>query len=718
MTLVDRSINIGRTTCSWEINTHASCPRHYLTQIRKAPLASTGEQWVPRHVCRGLAAHIVRPRPLAMVLAAAFALITLLATRPAPASDKPKLAVMPMVGVRVEKGIAEVLGDILTVEVGNLGRYQVISADEMNAMLGLEKMKEVVGCDDVSCAAEIGGALGVDYMVSGKVGRLGSKLLINLSFFDNKKMKVIRRVRQSVVRNENLYEQAIIDAIGKLFRVKVRRVAAAVIPPVGDEVISEHAAKWEVGGGDLVIVPFSSDPPGAVVMVDGKLACQDTSQGCSKDLSIGAHTVSMQKKRYLERTETVVVKKGTKVSWKLIPHFGWLTVSSMPSGLAVKINGQEAGRTPLPRRELAPGRYEVLVTDRCHYDQGKRVTISKGDEKTISVRLKPRQGAVQVSAVDKKGNSVPAEVLVDGKRVGQTPGTFKVSICAKALEVRSKEHGTFKQGLSVRERKVAPIQAKLDDAVGEGMVLIPAGPFKMGCNSARDRFCVTNEKPYHEVYLDAFSIDKHEVTVAQYQRCVEAGRCVKPRDKSDIKYCNWGHGGREDHPINCVSWHDARKYCKWAGKQLPTEAQWEKAARGTDGRIYPWGNQGAGCKYAIVDAIMDDGSDGCGRDRTWPVCSKLAGNSPYGLCDMSGNVWEWVSDWYGEGYYGGSSGRNPKGPGSGSQRVLRGGGWGSLISTLRADHRRVGHLRASSRDRHDPTLRSPDFGFRCVSRAQ
>ena len=239
-----------------------------------------------------------------------------------------------------------------------------------------------------------------------------------------------------------------------------------------------------------------------------------------------------------------------------------------------------------------------------------------------------------------------------------------------------------------------------------GMVLIPAGEFMMGCNSKKDSSCDGDESPYHEVYLDAYYIDVHEVTLAEYAKCVKAGKCEKPGDKSDWEYCNWGYSDRDDHPVNCVNWNQAKAYCEWAGKKrLPTEAEWEKAARGTDGRIWPWGNSEASCEYAV----MSDGGDGCGKDGTWPVCSKLKGNSPYGLCDMAGNVWEWVSDWYGGNYYSDSPGRNPQGPSSGSARVLRGGSWFSGFPEF---------LRASYRSWFDPVFRWFYVGFRCVVSSQ
>jgi formylglycine-generating enzyme required for sulfatase activity len=205
-----------------------------------------------------------------------------------------------------------------------------------------------------------------------------------------------------------------------------------------------------------------------------------------------------------------------------------------------------------------------------------------------------------------------------------------------------------------------------------------------------------DEKPQHTIYLDAFWIDKTEVTKAEYKKCVQAGACQAPRYDSDFA------ASEATRPVEGISWQAAAAYCQWVGRQLPTEAQWEKAARGTDGRIYPWGNQRATCEYAV----MDDGSgNGCGTTNTWPVGSKPRGASPYGALDMAGNTGEWVADWYDDKYYVDSSPRNPPGPPSGQLRVYRGGLYYDEATFIRTTFRG-----SSIPDGHDSNL-----GFRCVA---
>jgi formylglycine-generating enzyme required for sulfatase activity len=184
----------------------------------------------------------------------------------------------------------------------------------------------------------------------------------------------------------------------------------------------------------------------------------------------------------------------------------------------------------------------------------------------------------------------------------------------------------------------------------------------MGCNEKVDRECSNDEKPGREVYLDAYAIDSNEVMVAEYRRCVEAGACPTA-GLTEYESCNWDKKERQNHPINCVNWQQAQTYCQWAGKRLPTEAEWEKAARGTDSRLYPWGNE------------WDNNKANVGTSGTTAVGSYAADTSPYRVNDMAGNVWEWVQDWYAADYYKQGPVRNPKGPTSGQGRVVRGGSW-------------------------------------------
>ncbi len=180
-------------------------------------------------------------------------------------------------------------------------------------------------------------------------------------------------------------------------------------------------------------------------------------------------------------------------------------------------------------------------------------------------------------------------------------------------------------------------------------VTVPAGPFSMGC-SRDDAHCDADEGPPGgvRVFVPAFAIDRHEVTVADYAACVAAGQCSRPKDHRRNRYCNFGAPGRERHPVNCVDWAQAQQYCRWVGGRLPSEEEGEKAARAGTTTPYPWGRD-VTCRQAILDDGVTTGSagdehDGCGEDRTWPVGSRPP--NPLGLYDMHGNAGEWTANWY------------------------------------------------------------------------
>ncbi len=280
---------------------------------------------------------------------------------------------------------------------------------------------------------------------------------------------------------------------------------------------------------------------------------------------------------------------------------------------------------------------------------------------------------------------------------------------------------------------------------GMTMVHIPAGEFAMGSNLVESIvlsgtlfdgnfkiFVFPDQRPKHVVYLDEFWIDQTEVTVGMFKKFVEATgyqttaereRWGKPwRDQPKelewprIEGTDWLHpqgpnsAAQDDHPVVQVSWEDAAAYAAWVGGDLPTEAQWEKAARGSDERRYPWGDDFVGTRLNYGDKNCPVGrwrdprfDDGFAY--TAPVGSFPSGASPYGILDMAGNVWEWVQDWYDKDYYGVSPYRNPRGPKTGLVKVLRGGSW--------YDGEPDGWVNSLVRHQNEVTDRYEDVGFRC-----
>ena len=236
---------------------------------------------------------------------------------------------------------------------------------------------------------------------------------------------------------------------------------------------------------------------------------------------------------------------------------------------------------------------------------------------------------------------------------------------------------------------------------GAPMALIPAGPFTMGSEER-----LSNEQPAHTVRLEAYYIDQYEVTLSRYQKFLEVGTLPAPSTWDDEAATTVG-----DRPAVGVSWRAASAYCQWAGKRLPTEAEWEKGARGTDGRRYPWGemqpfvdianyNRGVWVSEAVTLVSVMSGLEGMSVRHGL----KGGGTSPFGLSHMAGNAAEWVADWYGRDYYQSSPETNPVGPATGAKRVIRGGSWADLPIALRV----------TARLSAEPGFEDRTIGFRCA----
>jgi formylglycine-generating enzyme required for sulfatase activity len=250
------------------------------------------------------------------------------------------------------------------------------------------------------------------------------------------------------------------------------------------------------------------------------------------------------------------------------------------------------------------------------------------------------------------------------------------------------------------------------DSDGMLMALVPAGKFTMGSDTGE-----AEEGPSHEVYLDDFWIDTTEITNQMYSLCVEASACKPPLQTGSYTRKNY-HGDSRflDYPVVNVDWDMANAYCQWVGARLPTEAQWEKSARGTDGRIFTWGNNWDVQKFKRLNfadknspELTSDLSVNDGYGDTSPAGHYTAGISPYGIYDLAGNVWEWVADWYDASYYASSPSENPKGPAGPTpgitSHVLRGGSWVSANEVV---------FHTYNRNDGKANEFSESIGFRCA----
>jgi formylglycine-generating enzyme required for sulfatase activity len=263
-------------------------------------------------------------------------------------------------------------------------------------------------------------------------------------------------------------------------------------------------------------------------------------------------------------------------------------------------------------------------------------------------------------------------------------------------------HGMASVDQPVIHDEVLLAQSPPRPSIQSQMVTVPGGAFKMGCDALHNGGygCLSREVPLHTVLLDTFLIDKYEVTNADYAQCVNNGYCTLTITSSKTRPSYYGNPAFDNYPKIYVTWSEANDYCFWAGKRLPTEAEWEKAARGDkDTRAFPWGDSIPDCSianYATVPVCVGD---------TNQVGSYPAGESPYGALDMAGNVAEWVNDWYQADYYTGSPSSNPPGPVSGTTKVNRGGSYGVLSE----------YVRIAFRNYYLPDSRNSMTGFRCAA---
>ena len=272
-----------------------------------------------------------------------------------------------------------------------------------------------------------------------------------------------------------------------------------------------------------------------------------------------------------------------------------------------------------------------------------------------------------------------------------TPAPQKPRATEGDTKPPAKSQHTTNGGPASKPASTVQPPAEITGKDGAPMVLVPAGEFTMGSDRGDD-----DEQPIHRAFLDSFYMDKFEVTNGRFAKFVEAIQSEPP----------WGFADKEtpvvhsDHPVRWVNWMEATGYCLWAGKRLPTEAEWEKAARGTDGRVYPWGNDQPTAAHAVFGLKE-------GADTVSPIGNRDKGKSPYGVHDLAGNLYEWVTDWYDEQFYTKNPAINPRGPIEGAAKVQRGG------SYINNPYR----LRSSFRTKGDPTEHDPNVGFRCAQDA-
>ncbi len=405
-----------------------------------------------------------------------------------------------------------------------------------------------------------------------------------------------------------------------------------------------------------VSVGFRTSPSGAQVWVNGRRVCSATP--CSSFFVDRASLeIKVEKALHESTTKQVKVHRDmAPLEFTLTPHVGFLTVRSEPTGLEVRLDETVIGVTPVVKWEHPVGSYEVVLAGDDFYPVRESVVLLKNKDLEFKFVPRFREGKLLVVALTKTGKQVEAAVSLDGVLVGVTPLKHLLPTGAYILDVQHHQHGSFTRQIRVREEPGPVVEAVLSTV-----------------------------SPPELVQVGALRIMKTEVTVGMYQKCVKDGVCRVPR--INRRYSNWHRQGAKEHPVNNVDWSDASGFCTWAGLRLPTEEEWEHAATGGGKLVtFPWGEDAPSCALAVYK--IGEGA-GCGEDSTAPVCSREAGNSAQGVCDLAGNVWEWTASWYG---------------GKEITRVMRGGSFFSGQN----------FLYTSSRSYRIPSRASSSVGFRCV----
>lgn len=358
-----------------------------------------------------------------------------------------------------------------------------------------------------------------------------------------------------------------------------------------------------------------------------------------------------------------------------------------PADANFLLDGKLNRRTTPARLRLRYGTYQLQVQKDGYNTYIRELKVNRRTPRTLSITLtkQPATGTLQLQTRP-SGVSVSLNGAPTGKK---TPVTLTVTQGSNKIGFSKPGFRSMIKTIQVQRGKDQKLSVRLRRKGPQNMVWVRSGTFLMGNNTGLER-----EKPMRKVKLRGYYIDKYEVTVEDYKRCVAAKACRAP---SNRRGCNARYPNRKKHPINCVNWYEARTYCRWAGKRLPTEAEWEKAARGTSPRTYPWGYSSPSCKKSRFRR--------CRPLRTHPVGSLPGGRSPFGAFDMSGNVWEWVRDKFDANYYQREENVNPVNTRTGGMYyVIRGGSYKSSGDRVHATFRSDSWARQ----------RVPTVGFRCA----
>ena len=503
---------------------------------------------------------------------------------------------------------------------------------------------------------------------------------------------VIKPTDAQVYIDDKLQNNTAIQVIAGNHKIKIIKEGYQTIEENINVAVGKTLFNYTLSEVDLAKVQISSSPQGAKIYING-LEKGETNKGLF--LYPGVYLLKLSKSGYLDKEEKITVgsNKQNNFTYNLEKNAGTLNISVTPSSATILINKEKFTQKNI---ELAPGKYKIEISENGYYDQSETIEMELGKTINKSFNLQPKVGKLQFSVsppeanvtLSKNGNAVKSwqglELLKD-LQVGEYEITAKSNgYISQTTKIVINEEKTTVEDITLKQNNNGNNNYSSGTTSGlnsDNMIYVEGGTFNMGSNDGGE-----DEKPVHEVTVNSFYISKYEVTQKEWIS-------IMGNNPSNFK--------GDSLPVENVSWDKVQEFIKKfnqkTGKnyRLPTEAEWEYAARG--------GKKSKGYKYSGSNNINDVAwHSSNSSSKTHEVGTKQP--NELGIYDMSGNVWEWCSDWYGENYYGSSPSNNPKGPNSGDYRVLRGGSWGDLDDLSRS----------AVRYSYDPGFRDYGLGFRLV----
>ena len=545
-------------------------------------------------------------------------------------------------------------------------------------------------CRQSECLAQLGRQVNADYVGQGRIGRFGKDYSINFELYEVKKGTLVSSFdgyAKDIYGLLAIINEKTPALFKKLPGASGGGKTGATAPSVPGGISGVRSADDDYAPelDRFHLVNISTEPAGAVLSFNGEPISGCAQSPCKAQLAEGQIRIVAVLDQYERLDTTVSVRQSNQnVSMKLKSNFGILEVKPAYSdgigkseGWSLSINGKAVSSY---ENRMSPGKYNVKLSHRCYEDIDFDAGINKGSREVfdMSQHIKLRRGGLVLSA-EKDGQPTGEPVFIDGKQSGETPFSGTVAVCSEVAIGNSKE----KVNVKLEYKQTVRYTHKVASGGGD-MVFVKGGTFTMGCTKEQGSDCGSDEKPSHKVTVGDFYIGKYEVTQKEWEE-------VMGSNPSGFSNCG------DNCPVENVSWNDIQEFIRKlnvkTGKKyrLPTEAEWEYAARG--------GNQSKGYKYSSsnnLDAVAWYTSNS--GNKTHSVGTKQP--NELGIYDMSGNVWEWVSDWYGN--YSSTAASNPKGPISGSHHVNRGGSWSYNAKGCRV----------ANRDGDGPDRRSNSVGFR------